>query len=44
MSVLAIAALIVAPAAWLLERLGWIRGSLELDRRREAARRNGGDA
>jgi hypothetical protein len=34
-SVLVITAAIVAPCAWLLEKIGWIRGRLELGRRRE---------
>lgn len=33
-SVLVVAAAIVAPVAWLLEKLGWIRGRLDLARRR----------
>ena len=37
-SVFVIAAAIVGPVAWLLEKLGWIRGRVELGRRREARR------
>ncbi len=40
--VLLVAAAIVGPVAWLLERLGYIRkGKVELGRRRDAARSNG---
>jgi hypothetical protein len=42
-SVLAIAAAIVAPVAWLLGRLGWISGRLEFGRK-DRAHRNGGGA
>jgi uncharacterized membrane protein YfcA len=34
-SVFVIAAAIVAPVAWGLERIGWIRGRLELGRKRD---------
>jgi len=34
-AVLVITAAIVAPFAWLLEKVGWIRGRLELGRRRQ---------
>jgi hypothetical protein len=43
-SVLVIAAAIVAPVAWLLERLGYIRKEkVELGRRRDGAAKRQGD-
>jgi hypothetical protein len=42
-SVLAIAAPIVAPAAWLLGRLGWIKGRFEVGRKGQP-QRDGGEA
>jgi hypothetical protein len=49
-AVLVIASVIVAPAAWLLGRIGWISGRLDLSRRRSDrpssndGHRNGGAA
>ena len=43
-AVLVIAAAIVAPAAWLLGRIGWIKGRFELGRKKEHGARNGSDA
>ena len=42
-AVLVIAAIIVAPVAWLLGRIGWIQGRFEVDRPRQPPR-NGGEA
>jgi len=41
-AVLVIAAIIVAPVAWLLGRIGWISGRFEIDRHRQPPR-NGGE-
>jgi hypothetical protein len=43
-AVLVIAAAIVAPVAWLLSRIGWIKGRFELGRKKEHGARNGSDA
>ena len=42
--VLVIAAAIVAPVAWLLGKIGWIKGRFELGRKKEHGVRNGSDA
>ena len=42
-AVLVIAALIVAPAAWLLGRVGWIKGRFEVGRK-DPSQRDGGKA
>jgi hypothetical protein len=42
-SVLVIAGLIVAPAAWLLGRLGWIKGRFEIGGKNRS-QRDGGEA